>query len=405
MKSFFQNLKPKIQDSIYTASCVLCFVFCVFPILSYSLLVIPNAVAYILPLRVFNAEGKELDPLKVWEIEATEYVSLGEVSALFGGIRKSKLLIKQETVIIRGKEIILTLGQHRLKVDGEEYVLSNPPASISGETAVPVEFLTEILPNVTGKKIILDQKNRVLQLSSEPFVRGDGTETDSHLPSDSGSGKFRVIIDPGHGGYDSGAKSKDGLLEKELTLKMARKIKELLAPQKGVEVYLTRSRDDYLTPAQRVNFANKLHGHLYLSIHFNWSPSPRFSGFRTYVNNDQMQFRGVDVLSLTGSAASKLSESEQFLRQSRQLAKEITDRLKSMKLAGEQNREASLALMNNLSMPGVLVELLYLSSPQDLRILSRPDFTDSVSQSLCDSILVFKSSLEDKSGFSGLIGI
>ncbi len=83
MKSFFQNLKPKIQDSIYTASCVLCFVFCVFLTLSCFLLVIPNAVADISPLRVFNAEGKEIDSLKVWEIEATEYVSLGEISALW----------------------------------------------------------------------------------------------------------------------------------------------------------------------------------------------------------------------------------------------------------------------------------------------------------------------------------
>jgi N-acetylmuramoyl-L-alanine amidase len=64
-----------------------------------------------------------------------------------------------------------------------------------------------------------------------------------------------------------------------------------------------------------------------------------------------------------------------------------------------QPKEVPLASISELSMPGVLVEILYLSNPQDMVFLSRQDFVESVSQALCDSILTFRSILEDKISF------
>jgi len=376
------------------------FIFPMFSCLILGIIAL-SVMAEVPPLPVSNAEGKEIATLKVWEKGETEFVLLGEVRELFSGRRKLyKALIGQETTVIRGREIVLTIARPQLKVDGEEYILSNPPARISDEMAVPVEFLTEILPNVTGRKIILDRESWVLQLTSEPFVKGDGLETDSHVLPDPDQDKFRVIIDPGHGGYDSGAKSRAGLLEKELTLRIAKRMKELLAQQESVEAYLTRSRDDYLTPVQRVNSANKLRGNVYLSIHFNWSPSQRSRGFRTYVNSSQVQSgrnsgNENNTMPEIDVAVGNLLESERILLQSKQLAKDIKNSLESIGLTGEQDREVSLAFMDNLSMPGILVEVLHLSSPQDLSILSRPGFVDSVSQALIESILTFRSVMED----------
>lgn|GEM_PF-824101 len=353
------------------------------------------------PLRVLDAGGEEIASLEVLEIQEVKYVLLGEVKELFSGTAKYERLIGRVTVTMRGRKIILTLGQHQLKIDGEEYVLSNPPTSISGKVAVPLDFLTEILPNVIGKRIKLDQSQGwILQLSREPFVKKDELEADSHTIPELVSGGFRVIIDPGHGGYDVGAKSKDGLLlEGDLTLKIGQRMRKLLAAEEGVDVYLTRSADKYMTTAERVNFANKLRGHVYLSIHFNWSPSQRSRGFRVYVNSNRMRLgTGSDleanIFSRVKPASSELSEAKRFLSQSKRLAGEVTNRLRSEGLTGEEDKEAFLAVMDNLSMPGVLVELLYLSNPQDLIILSRPDFIDSVSQVLCDSILAFRADLE-----------
>ena len=82
---------------------------------------------------------------------------------------------------------------------------------------------------------------------------------------------------------------------------------------------------------------------------------------------------------------------KQFLPHGRWLADEMKDRLEDIGLTGEQYKEVFLAGMDSLSMPGVLLEILYLSNPQDRVIISRPDFIDSVSKALSDSILAFKS--------------
>ena len=349
-----------------------------------------SAAPAVSPLRVFYAEGEEIASLKVLEDKGNRYVLLEEVSNLFSGTSKYERFRGRMTVTMKGKRIVFTLGQNQLKVDDEEYTLPNPAVSISDKIAIPIDFLTEILPIVIDKQIALDREAWTLHISRESFAASDEEKVETDISPEFSSAGFRVIIDPGHGGYDVGARSKTGLIEEEkaLTLKIAQQMKMLLAAKEDVNVYLTRSVDTSITSAERVNFANKLHGHIYLSIHFNWSPSQRSRGFRVYVNSSQ-----------TVPTADKMSEAERLLPQSKKLAKEIADRLKKAGLSGTQTKGVPLADMSNLSMPGVLVEILYLSNPQDMVILSRPDFADSVSRALCDSILTIKSILEDKISF------
>ncbi len=360
-------------------------------------LVVLNTTAETTPLKVFSEEDK-IASLEVLEIQKAKYVLLREVRELFSGTIKSEHLTGRTTVTIMGKRIVLTLNQHRLMIDNEEYVLSNPPVSSSGQVVIPVEFLTEIMPHVIGRQIILDQKNWVLQIRREAFVESNGSEISSPEPVSTG---FRVIIDPGHGGYDVGAKSKAGLFEKSLTLEIAQQARNLLAEKQDLHVYLTRREDNHMTTAERVTFASKVHGHLLLSVHFNSSPSQRSSGFRIYVNSDRMRLGTgmdleADIFSRSDSATGKLSEAKRFIPQSKWLAKEIKGRLEDMGLTGEEPKEAFLADMDNLSMPGILVEVLYLSNPQDLMIISRPDFINSVSQALADSILAFRAFMENR---------
>ena len=365
---------------------------------------IPGAMAADSVLKVF-AEGKEIASLELLEVQEAKYVSLREVRELFSGTWRSETLIGRITVTIMGKRIILTLNQSRLTIDDEEYVLSNPPASISGKVVVPVEFLTEIVPIVIGKQIKLDQEKWVLQISREPFVKENGEVVDSSIPSEPVSTGFRVIIDPGHGGYDVGARSKAGLFEKSLALEIAQQTKNLLGEREELHAYLTRREDNYMTTAERVNSANKLRGHVFLSIHFNSSPSERSSGYRIYISSNRMRLgTGFDLEAdvFSRSATGKLSGVERFLPQSKWLAKEIADRLGNIGLTGEQYKEVFLAAMDDLSMPVVLVEILYLSNSQDLKIISRPDFIYSVSQALTDSILAFKSFSENESEFGSV---
>jgi len=342
------------------------------------------------PLRVFYAEGDEIAALKTLEDKDNRYILLEEVSNLFSGTSKYERFRGRMTVTMKGKRIVFTLGQNQLTVDDKEYSLPNPATSIAGKVAISVDFLTEVLPIVINKRITLDREDWTLHISRESLTASDEEKPAIDVSPESASPGFRVIIDPGHGGYDAGAISKTGLMdeEKELTLKIARQMKTLLTAKEDINIYLTRSMDTYITSAERVSFANKLHGHLYLSIHLNWSPSKRSRGFRVYVNSSQAV-----------PAAGEISEAKQLLPRSKKLAQAVADGLKEIGLPGMEAKEVPLAGMNDLAMPGVLVEILYLSNPQDLVILSQQNFVDSVSRALCNSILKYRGVLEDKISF------
>src|SRR5436190_970840 len=95
-----------------------------------------------------------------------------------------------------------------------------------------------------------------------------------------------VILDPGHGGQDSGAMC-GGLLEKDLTLDVARRIDRLLDSE-GVATLMTRLGDTYVSLADRAAFANRIRSCILVSIHFNEDNKPVASGVETYYASHQI---------------------------------------------------------------------------------------------------------------------
>ncbi|MGD7667710.1 N-acetylmuramoyl-L-alanine amidase [Brevibacillus laterosporus] len=95
---------------------------------------------------------------------------------------------------------------------------------------------------------------------------------------------YKIVIDPGHGGKDHGAKSVSGQAEKDFTLQLARKVKELSEQDSRMKVYLTRSDDSFLSSIdrKRPEFANQMGADLFLSIHGNTYTDSTVSGTETY---------------------------------------------------------------------------------------------------------------------------
>ena len=99
-----------------------------------------------------------------------------------------------------------------------------------------------------------------------------------------GLGVSRIVIDPGHGGHDPGAKGK-GVTEAELVLDVALRLEKLLQKEPGVEVILTRRTDDFIPLQERTAIANREGADLFLSIHANASSSAQARGIETYFLN------------------------------------------------------------------------------------------------------------------------
>src|SRR5215831_9066862 len=89
-----------------------------------------------------------------------------------------------------------------------------------------------------------------------------------------------VVLDPGHGGQDSGAMC-GGVMEKELTLDVARRVDRLLDSQ-GIATLMTRLGDTYVSLADRAAFGNRTNDSIFISIHFNEDNKPVASGVETY---------------------------------------------------------------------------------------------------------------------------
>lgn len=332
-------------------------------------------------IDVYSADGKNIGTLRIVDDQGTQYVYIEEISKLFGGTRQNQPLLGRVALIIKDKRIVISLGRNYVKLNDTEYKLSKPPINISGKVAVPIDFLTKIITRTLGKRIILDLVNETLELTDKPFDKQAEFEADLGITSKSYHTKPRIVIDPGHGGFDTGAKSKTGIVEKELTLEVAQKMKEILEAKGLVDVFLTRSEDKYMNPEERVNFANNIRGNVLLSIHFNWSPSPNSKGFNLYTNSERIR--------MSSAGTTVASSSDMFAGQSRRLAIEIKNRLSTIISSGGSNREIPLTIANRLFMPCVLVEILYLSNQKDLDILSGSNFVDSVARALGESLLAF----------------
>ena len=196
----------------------------------------------------------------------------------------------------------------------------------------------------------------------------------TNLPLSSMISGKRVVIDAGHGGGDPGAKSQSGLLEKEINLEVALKLKKYLA-QVGVYCIMTREsdRDFFNAPSSasfkkrrdliyRTRIANESKADLFLSIHANSFPQAIYRGAQTFFNcNDPL---------------------------SKRLAQAIQYHL--IKDLGPNNRRpkpGDFRVLNDTRMPGVTIEIGFLSNPEEAKLLSDPKYRDRVAAAIFHGVV------------------
>lgn len=191
-----------------------------------------------------------------------------------------------------------------------------------------------------------------------------------------------VVLDPGHGGNDTGAIGPDGVKEKDLTLPISKKIAAELKKQiEGVQVYLTRNEDKTLDLGERVKFANKKKADYFISVHANASKSRKDRGIQTYYLNNASDEASERLASQENKyAGRKTSNLEKIIATmlqneatdgSRALAgsvhKKIVSNL-SKKYSGIEDdkvRSALFYVLVGVKCPSILVETSYMSNPKE----------------------------------------
>ena len=142
----------------------------------------------------------------------------------------------------------------------------------------------EIAPSrVTPNQAPVSMEAAPVALKAPPATALAGMVSDRALPAR--TGKFRIVLDAGHGGWDLGTVGRQGLLEKDLVLDVTQRLGKLLQARLGSEVMFTRTCDTYLPLDQRADFANAAQADLFVSVHANYSNSAAARGVETYYTN------------------------------------------------------------------------------------------------------------------------
>ncbi|MFZ4714499.1 MAG: N-acetylmuramoyl-L-alanine amidase family protein [Bacteriovoracaceae bacterium] len=215
-----------------------------------------------------------------------------------------------------------------------------------------------------------------------------------------------ILIDPGHGGEDTGAKSpgKHAVFEKDLTLKLATKIQEYL--QKKHVCYLTRSLDRTVTLMERADMAEKVKADFFISVHINSNTDKSSHGFETYYldnHNDVANKKVEAVENAVLSAEDKVINQilidlviQNTEAQSKKLAQTIHASLRrtvedKFHLTSRGVKPGLFYVLALSKRPGVLLEAGFISNPGELNKLRNHDFQEAYARSVAEGIERFLS--------------
>jgi N-acetylmuramoyl-L-alanine amidase len=225
----------------------------------------------------------------------------------------------------------------------------------------------------------------------------------------------RIVLDPGHGGKDQGTKGVSGLLEKDLVLDLARRVRALLEERLGSEVVLTRDDDVFIPLEERTAIANRLRADLFVSLHANSSPFRLASGPETYYLDFTSSRESMDLAARENASSNKsVSDLQDIVKkialkdkrdESRDFAARMQRALFKSQAAGapgkKRNRGVKAApfiVLVGAEMPSILVEIGFLSNKLEEGSLKREEYRQSVAEAIYSGLNSYIASLSHFEG-------
>ena len=210
-----------------------------------------------------------------------------------------------------------------------------------------------------------------------------------------------VVIDPGHGGEDSGA-IVGNTVEKELTLDIGQRVDRLLQGQ-GMATVMTRAGDAYISLGERTALTNRIPDCILVSIHFNEGSRGGASGIETYYPDHQMT-AGVPLMAwlpFLHRTAVQLPNEE-----SQKLADCLQEALVTRTHASNRGTKAEqFFVIANVRHPAVLVEGGFLSNKDETSKLANPDYRESMAGAITEGIFHYRDALRQRQSMLALTGL
>lgn len=203
--------------------------------------------------------------------------------------------------------------------------------------------------------------------------------------------KPRIVIDPGHGGRDTGAIGCNGIQEKQVCLALGTAVGNILE-QKGCSVMLTRKNDCDMQLDERTSFAHNNHADLFVSIHANYAANPKAIGVETFCMQPSLLKKKYSSLSseqdsCVGNVMAQRAQTSYKLAQAVQqnLCNDLSS-FHTEHIDRKVKHSVSQVLLGT-QMPSILIEVGFLSHPKEGRLLHDTQYQNCIAQGICNGIL------------------
>ena len=331
-----------------------------------------------------------------------------------------------------GPLVEFSLDSPLFRWDDQLFQMVSEPFSGGGSIQIPLQFVADFLPILAGEAYSFSPDERALEVLDASLWPGNRDETRRleatrggiaiQSGSADGSDPDReeardlqervVVIDPGHGGSDPGATGSGGRREKDIALAIGRYLEAELRGDEDIEVYMTRDRDSWIDLWERGPRATEWkgsHSGVFISIHANSSPSSAIRGFETYFLSEartehEKRVEAIENAPLLRQADSNDSDVEvldlTFIQRdlekfnhghwSNLLAEGIQAEIEDVHPGPNRGvKQAGFAVLTNVLMPAVLVEVGFISNRAEERILSQGEFQQEIAVALAQGVRGF----------------
>jgi N-acetylmuramoyl-L-alanine amidase len=292
----------------------------------------------------------------------------------------------------------------------------------AGRTFPEDKFVDEILQTEQGVRLVLapdaEAQDYILQnpfrLVFDIYQSSPGAGPQLAAPSPpTRTDRIRtIVIDPGHGGTNTGARGSEGIEEKELTLLLAQALRSRLEERMPVTVVMTRNEDVDLPLDTRTSIANQQKADLFISLHLNSVQDPSAHGAETYFLNLQASDEGAARAAAMENATETVQNDDgdplydlqlilwdlaqsHYLAESQRFASLVQEELnEALNLRDRGVKQAPFRVLLGAAMPAVLVECGFLSNPEEESKLLDPAYRADLVNALVRAVLRYRAKME-----------
>ncbi len=316
--------------------------------------------------------------------------------------------VKQSTVLAKKAKAESKPVKTIAKVEKAAPKAKPTPVTKVAVKKVPEKAVKKVAQKETPKTV-KKATVKVAKVTPTKKEMSSNAQTQSLLNKDSDifapqNKELVVAIDAGHGGKDTGAIGHNNLREKDVVLRLAKKLKKYIDAKPGMRAVLTREKDVFIPLHKRVRIAHQKDADIFLSLHADAFPNPKARGGSVYIlsttgassvmarilaKSENASLQDVKLKGRDADVAFVLSDLTRSanIRASRKLGQVILGEMgKNVHLHKKSVQSANFAVLKSIDMPSLLIETAFISNPGEARKLNSDRFQTQMARSIVSGL-------------------